>query len=196
MTDTDRLMLEIKTDDFWKDVEQFNQKNNGWIQAEGNSRNGQLGVFKSETGDDPIVEFVGLRAKMYSFITERDQKEHMKAKEVSKDALGKYTHKDFVQVLDNRQPTTVNMQSIRSYKHELFTVEMLKRGLSCNNVKCWICLDNINTEPYEYNPLIPEEEVAAAEERRQQLLAEEEVEEAHWQKYEDMEGTPVCSWED
>lgn len=70
MTDTDSLMLEIKTDDFWKDVEVFNKANNGWIQAEGNPRNGQLGVFKSETGDDPIVEFVGLRAKMYSYITE------------------------------------------------------------------------------------------------------------------------------
>ena len=116
MTDTDSLMLEIKMDDFWKDVEVFNKKNNGWIQADGNPWNSQLGMFKSETGDDPIVEFVGLRAKMYSFITENDKKEHMKAKGVSKDALEKYTHNDFVQVLDGGQATTVNMQSIRSYK--------------------------------------------------------------------------------
>ena len=73
MTDTDSMILEIKTDDFWKDVEVLNKKNNGWIRAEGNSWNGQLGVFKSETGDDPIVEFLGLRAKMYSFITEEQQ---------------------------------------------------------------------------------------------------------------------------
>ena len=47
----------------------------------------QLGVLKSETGKDPIMSFVGLRAKMYSFVTESDQKEHMKAKGVSKEAL-------------------------------------------------------------------------------------------------------------
>ena len=41
---------------------------------------GQLGVFKSETGKAPIISFVGLRAKMYSFVTESDHKEHMKAK--------------------------------------------------------------------------------------------------------------------
>ena len=39
-------------------------------------------MFKSETGKDPIISFVGLRAKMYSFVTESDHKEHMKAKGV------------------------------------------------------------------------------------------------------------------
>ena len=180
MMDTDSLMLEIKSDNFWKDVEAFNKKNNDWIQADGNSHNGQLGVFKSETGDDPIVEFVGLRAKMYSYITASDMKEHMKAKGVSKDALEKYSHEEFVQVLDNRQATTVNMQSIRSYKHVLFTSEMLKRGLSCNDVKRWICSDkHQHIAIYGYNPLTPEEEATVAEKRRQQLQAEEEAEEEH-----------------
>ena len=113
-------------------------------------------------------------------------------KGVSKDVLEKYTHNDFVQVLDGGQATTVNMQSIRSYKHELFTVEMLKRGLSCNDMKCWICPDNINIEPYGYNPLTPEEEAAAAEERRQQILAEE----AHWKEFNEMDVAPIWRWED
>ena len=39
-------------------------------------------MFKSETGKDPIISFVGLQAKMYSFVTESDHKEHMKAKGV------------------------------------------------------------------------------------------------------------------
>ena len=58
--------------------------------------NGQLGVFKSETGKDPIMSFVGLRAKMYSFVTESDHKEHMKAKGVSKEALSHLHHEDYV----------------------------------------------------------------------------------------------------
>lgn len=199
MTDTDSLMLEIKTDDFWKDVEVFNRANNGWIQAEGNPRNNQLGVFKSETGNDPIVEFVGLRAKMYSYITESDQMEHMKAKGIPKAALEQYSQEDFVQVLDGGQATTVSMQSIRSYQHQLFTVEMFKRGLSCNDVKRWICPNNIDTQPYGYNPITPEEEAAKAaeeaERRRQEIEAEEAAWEAHWEEYEKDRMTPDYMWD-
>ena len=32
------------------------------------------------------------------------------------------------------------------------TMEMFKKGLSCNDVKRWICPDGIHTEPYGYNP--------------------------------------------
>ena len=122
-------------------------------------------------------------------------KEHIKVKGVPKDVLEKCTQDDFIQVLDSGKPTTIRMQSIRSYQHQLYTVEMLKKGLSCNDVKRWICDDNINMQPYGYNPLTPEEE-AAAEERRQQLLAEEEAENAHWKEFEEMEGTPIWRWED
>ena len=80
MTDTDSLMLKVKTKDIWADIKAFNSEHENWIEDEGNPRNGQLGVFKSETGKDPIISFVGLRAKMYSFVTESDHKEHMKAK--------------------------------------------------------------------------------------------------------------------
>ena len=34
-------------------------------------------------------------------------------------------------------------------------MEMLKKGLSCNDVKRWICEDGINTEPYGYAPVEP-----------------------------------------
>ena len=71
MTDTDSLMLKIKTRDIWADIRAFNSAHENWIEDDHNPRNGQLGVFKSETGKDPIISFVGLRAKMYSFVTER-----------------------------------------------------------------------------------------------------------------------------
>ena len=68
MTDTDSLMLKVKTKDIWADIKAFNREHENWIEDEGNPRNGQLGVFKSETGKDTIISFVGLRAKMYSFV--------------------------------------------------------------------------------------------------------------------------------
>ena len=44
------------------------------------------------------------------------------------------------------------MESIRSYEQQLYTVELLKKGLSCNDVKRWMCGDGIETRPYGYNP--------------------------------------------
>ena len=54
MTDTDSLMLKVKKiKDIWADIKTFNREHENWIEDEGNPRNGQLGVFKSETGKDP-----------------------------------------------------------------------------------------------------------------------------------------------
>ena len=153
MTDTDSLMLKVKkTKDIWADIKAFNREHENWIEDEGNPRNGQLGVFKSETGKDPIMSFVGLRAKMYSFVTESDHKEHMKAKGVSKEALTHLHHEDYVKCLKEGTSNSVRMESIRSYEQQLYTVELFKKGLSCNDVKRWICGDGIETRPYGYNP--------------------------------------------
>ena len=62
MTDTDSLMLEIKTRDLLGDINKLNAYNGDWIEQEGNERNGEIRVFKSETSKDPITEFVGLHA--------------------------------------------------------------------------------------------------------------------------------------
>ena len=116
-------------------------------------------MFKSETGKDPIISFVGLRAKMYSFVTESDHMEHMKAKGVSKEeALSHLHHEDYVKCLKEGTSNTVRMESIRSYEQQLYTVELFKKGLSCNDVKRWICPDGIETRPYGYNPSEEEEE--------------------------------------
>ena len=54
MTDTDSLMLKAKkTKDICADIKAFNREHENWIEDEGNPRNGQLGVFKSETGKIP-----------------------------------------------------------------------------------------------------------------------------------------------
>ena len=47
---------------------------------------------------------------------------------------------------------SVRMESIRSYEQQLYTVELLKKGLSCNDVKRWICGDGIEIRLYGYGP--------------------------------------------
>ena len=107
-------------------------------------------MFKSETSKDPIVEFMGLHAKMYLFVTESDQQAHMCAKGVGKEALETLKHQDYGQCLANGTSNVIKMQSIRSINQQLYTMEMLKNGLNCNDVKWWI-----NTEPYGYAPCEP-----------------------------------------
>ena len=85
-------------------------------------------------------------------MTESDHKEHMKAKGVSKEALTHLHHEDYVKCLKEGTSNSVRMESIRSYEQQLYTVELLKKGLSCNDVKRWICEDGIETRPYGYNP--------------------------------------------
>ena len=85
-------------------------------------------MFKSETGKDPITEFVGLCTKMYSFITESDQQAHMCAKGVGKKALETLKHSDYIQCLANGTSNIIKMQSICSINQQLYTMEMFKKA--------------------------------------------------------------------
>jgi len=75
MTDTDSLMYEIETEDFFKDISgdvrekfdtlNFPQKHPSGILTGFNKK--VPGVFKDECGGESITEFIGLRAKLYAF---------------------------------------------------------------------------------------------------------------------------------
>ena len=74
-TDTDSLANEIKIKDFYKDINpdieiRFDTSNYltnhpSGIKTGLNSK--VLGMFKDEAGEKQIVEFVGLRAELYSY---------------------------------------------------------------------------------------------------------------------------------
>ena len=128
MTDTDSLMLEIKTKDLWGDINKINFYNGDWIEEEGNKRNGEISVFKSETGKDPITEFVGLHAKMYSYITESDQQAHMRAKGVGKEALETLKHSDYVQCLSNSTSTSSKCRAFAPSTNNFTPWKCSRRG--------------------------------------------------------------------
>ena len=74
-TDTDSLAYEIKTEDFYKDIagdvaakfdtSNFPQNHPSGIPTGLNKK--VVGMFKDEAGGEIIEEFVGLRAKLYSY---------------------------------------------------------------------------------------------------------------------------------
>ena len=74
-TDTDSLAYEITTKDFYKDINPDIEKRFDTSDYPANHPSGiktglnskVLGMFKDEAGGKQIVEFVGLRAKLYSY---------------------------------------------------------------------------------------------------------------------------------
>ena len=73
-TDTDSLMYEVCTDDFYKDMWAMRDqcdlanypKNSPFYDS---SNNKVVVKFKDEANGEPIIEFVGLKPKMYSYQT-------------------------------------------------------------------------------------------------------------------------------
>ena len=101
-TDTDSLMYEIKTEDFYKDIsedvkDRFDTSDYPPTHPSGilTGCNKVLGVFKDEVAGRYIEEFVGLRAKLYSYKI-FEGKESKKCKGVKKSVVNKsITHEDY-----------------------------------------------------------------------------------------------------
>ncbi|CAB4024544.1 Hypothetical predicted protein [Paramuricea clavata] len=77
-TDTDSLMYELKTDDVYEDFKRIGEEQDCWDNSDypkdspyySTHNKKVIGKFKDEAGGVPIIEFVGLRSKMYSYVKE------------------------------------------------------------------------------------------------------------------------------
>ena len=77
-TDTDSLTYEIETkdvyQDFWNDKDRFDNSDYLENSLYFNKINKKvIGKFKDEAAGVPVVEFIGLRSKMYSYIKNNDE---------------------------------------------------------------------------------------------------------------------------
>ncbi|PFX18050.1 hypothetical protein AWC38_SpisGene17607 [Stylophora pistillata] len=106
-TDTDSLMYEIETEDFYKDIaadveEKFDTSNfpKDHISKIPTGCNKKVvGMMKDEAGGKIIEEFVGLRAKLYSYKI-LEGKEEKKCKGIKKTVIKKnITHEDYKKCL-------------------------------------------------------------------------------------------------
>ena len=123
LTDTDSLMYEIQTEDFYKDIngdvkDRFDTSgyppnHPSGIPSGFNKK--VLGMFKDEVNGNVIEEFVGLRAKLYSYKMFEGE-ESKKCKGVKKSVVKKsITHEDYKKCLTDRKPQLRKMNVIRSY---------------------------------------------------------------------------------
>ena len=102
-----------------------------------------LGKLKDELNSLRVVEFVGLKSKMYSLISS-DNKEINKAKGINK----KLRHKDYVDVLFNKKVVRHKLKRIQSKLHEIGTYDLNKISLTCFDDKKYVLSNGINTLAY------------------------------------------------
>ena len=157
MTDTDSLCYEIQTEDFFEDISKdvekgFDTSNFPKGHPSGiQGKNKKIpGLMKDEAGGKIIEEFVGLRAKLYSYKMFKG-KEEKKCKGIKKSVIkNNISHEDYKECLWSQKPQMRKMNVIRSYNHEIFSETVNKIALSANDDKRIIRKNKISTFAYGY----------------------------------------------
>ena len=152
-TDTDSLMYQIKTKDFYKDISSDVMDKFDTSDYAPNHKSGipsginkkVIGMFKDEEAGKQITHFVGLRPKLYSYKVE-DEVELKKCKGIKKNVVKKkIDFDDYVKCLFSGVKEMRKMKIIRSEKHEIYSKEVNKIALSNEDDKRQVLEDNIHT---------------------------------------------------
>jgi hypothetical protein len=152
-TDTDSLCYELRTDDVYSDMmldsHRFDTSNfpqDHFLYSDKNKK--VLGKMKDELDGRIITEFVGLRSKMYSILEQSGASKKV-GKGIVKATLHKsISHADYKTSLLSRKVQRADMYTIRSFKHEIFTIKQKKVTLSPFDDKRYIQNDEIKTLAY------------------------------------------------
>ena len=152
-TDTDSLMYQIYTDDFYKDTShdietKFDTSDYPPVHPSGiktGVNKKVIGMFKDEVAGKQITYFVGLRPKLYSFKIE-ESKEVLKCKGINKNVVKKgIEFEDYVQCLFSGEKQMRSMKIIRSENHDIYSKEVNKIALSNEDDKRSVMEDKVKT---------------------------------------------------
>ena len=104
--------------------------------------------MKDETAGIPITEFIGLRSKMYSYI-QNDEKGSKTAKGIKKNIVTNVIkHEDYKNTLFNYGQMFHKMKTIRSERHEIYSLEINKKSLSCFDDKRYLLSNGVDSLAY------------------------------------------------
>ena len=152
-TDTDSLMYEIETEDFYKDISgdvkdrfdtsDYPENHPSGIPTGINKK--VLGMMKDEAESKIIKEFVGLRSKLYSFVMD-DGGETKKCKGIKRNVVeSSIRHEHYKTCLTTGKELLRKQNILRSYEHEVYTEEVNKVALSALDDKRYILSDGKDT---------------------------------------------------
>ena len=147
--DTDSLIYDIETEDFYKDIaEDFKDRfdMNGYnpdrpLPVGLNTK--VIGLMKDELGREIMTEFATLRPKMYAYKT--GESESKKCKGIKKCVVKKtISFEDYKACLFSGETSYRPQSMFRSSKHKGKTLEVNKLALSRDENKC-ITVNGINS---------------------------------------------------
>ena len=139
--DTDSFIMNIKTNDFYKDIandveNRFDTSNYEVNRPLSMGKNKNIiGLMKNELGGKIITEFVTLRPKTYSYLTD-DGKEDKKSKRTKRCVIKKMIKfNDYKKCLLNDEVILKSQQRFISMNHDVYTENINKIALSNNDDK-------------------------------------------------------------
>ena len=157
--DTGSFIIHIKTHDFSKgiadDVEkQFdtsNYEDDDKRPLTIGKKKKVIGLFKDVLGGEIIKEFVGLRAKTYSYLMD-DDTVHKKAKGTKKCVIKQgFMLENYKDCLFNYKTILKSQQRFKNDYHNVHTEQINKIALSNDDDKRLQTFDKITTYPYGIN---------------------------------------------
>ena len=153
---TDSFIMSIKANDFYKDIandveKRFDTSNYEVNRPLPTGKNKKIiGLMKDELGGKIITEFVTLRPKTYSYLTD-DGKEDKKAKGTKKCVIKRMIKfNDYKNCLLQDEVILKSKQRFISKKHDVYTENINKTALSNNDDKRIVSSDKITSYPYGY----------------------------------------------
>ena len=145
--DTDSFIMNIKTNDFYKDItndveNRFDTSNYEVNRPLPTGKNKKIiGLMKDELGGKIITEFVTVRPKTYL----------TKVKGTKKCIIKKMIKfNDYKKCLLNGEIILKSQQRFISNKHDVYTEDVNKIALSNDDDKRIVSLDKISSYPYGY----------------------------------------------
>ena len=146
--DTDSFIMNIKTEGFYKDTDTSNHEVNRPLPTGKHKK--VIGLMKDELGGKIITEFVILRPKTYSYLTD-DCKEDKKGKRTKKCVIKRMIKfNDYKNCLLKDEVVLKSEQRFISKKHDVYTESINKIALSNNDDKRIVSSDKITSYPYGY----------------------------------------------
>ena len=154
--DMDSFIMNIKTNDFYKDISddvdiRFDTSNYEVKRRLPIGKNKKvIGLMKDELGREIITDFIALRPKTYSYLTDND-KIDKKAKGTKKCVIKKMIRfHDYKKCLLNDKVILKSQQSFISNKHDVYTEDVNKITLSNDDDKRIVSSNKIMSYPYGY----------------------------------------------
>ena len=151
--DTDSLVYDIKTEDFYEDIAndvEARFDTSGYSKTDfrplpiGLNKK-VIGLMKDELGGKIMTEFLALRPKLYSY-RELDGSEDKKCKAIKKCVVKKtLTYEDYKTCLFSDSTEYRSQLMFRSAKHEVHTIEVNKVALNQDDDKRISKKDGIST---------------------------------------------------